>query len=187
MTLILASASPRRRELLTCLDVRFEVVPAVLDETPRPGEAPEALTKRLALAKALTVGTGAGAPVLAADTVVTVAGQILGKPSDVSGAEQMLALLSGTDHRVITGVALLRPDDGRNCCVCVSRVWFRPLSDEEIRKCAAAPEALGAAGAYAIQGTAAACLARLVGSYSNVVGLPLAETAALFAWGGVAR
>jgi len=175
--LILASASPRRRELLARLGFVFKVAPADIDETPAPGEAPEALAERLARAKAAARQRSAYA-VLGADTVVVHAGRVLGKPVDAAEAAAMLARLSGGEHDVITAVAVA---GGRSlhCVVVTTRVWFRRLDPAEIERYAGAEETLGAAGGYAIQAGAAPFVTRIEGSYSNVVGLPLAETLAL--------
>lgn len=177
--MILASASPRRRELLGRLGLEFEVRPAAVDETPQDGENPEALALRLARAKALASAAGrSGERVLGADTVVARDAAILGKPANASEAEQMLALLSGAEHRVVTGLALV--EDGAVAETCaVARVWFRPLLPEEIARYAAGGEPLDAAGGYAIQGGAAGFISRMVGSYTNVVGLPLSEVVRL--------
>lgn len=174
--LVLASASPRRRELLVRLGVDFTVQPADVDETPRVGEAPEALAVRLAAAKAQALRTEA--PVLAADTVVAVDEATLGKPRNADEAAAMLAQLSGRGHRVVTALALHHRGRLERETV-VTRLWFRALDDAERLTYASRPEVLDAAGAYAIQKGAAPFLVRLVGSYSNVVGLPMAETARL--------
>ncbi|MDN5865118.1 MAG: Maf family protein [Gammaproteobacteria bacterium] len=180
--LILASASARRRELLARLDLRFRVQPADVDETPRFGESPEALALRLARAKAGAIG--ADEPVLAADTVVAMDDEALGKPRDAREAESMLTRLSGREHRVVTALALRHAGVLDHATV-VTRLWFRTLAARESQGYAARPEVLDAAGAYAIQHGAAPFLTRLVGSYSNVVGLPLAETAALLRLAGL--
>ena len=173
--LVLASASPRRRELLATLGLVFEVRPSDLDETPRPGEAPEALAIRLALAKARAVAR-AGELVLGADTVVALGDEPLGKPADAAEARTMLARLSGRRHRVWTGVALVEQDVRRRreaVRAARTEVEFRPLTAAEIDAYVATGEPLDRAGAYAIQGGAAAFAARVEGSLSNVVGLPL--------------
>lgn len=139
----------------------------------RPDETPENLASRLAASKVRA--TDVHAPVLAADTVVAVDDEALGKPRDSDEAAAMLARLGGREHRVVTGVALRHAGRLEEAAV-VTRLWFRPLADAERLAYAGKPEVLEAAGAYAIQKGAAAFLTRLVGSYSNVVGLPLAET-----------
>ncbi|MGH8274725.1 MAG: Maf family protein [Gammaproteobacteria bacterium] len=176
LALVLASASPRRRELLARLGANFRVSPAGVDETPRPREAPELLSVRLAEAKARAVSSDT--PVLAADTVVALDDEALGKPHDAAEAAAMLARLAGREHRVITALAL-RHEGVLSRKTVITRVWFRALGEAERDVYAAGSEALGAAGGYAIQGGAAAFVTRLLGSYSNVVGLPLAETAGL--------
>ncbi len=184
--LVLASASPRRRELLARIGIVPDAVTAAdVDETPRRGELPRPLAARLARAKAEAVArTHEGAFVLAADTVVAVGRRILPKPAERAQAEACLRLLSGRAHRVFTGLALIRPD-GR--CVerlVETRVVFKRLSDEERALHLASGEWRGKAGGYAIQGLAEIFVRRLVGSWSNVVGLPLAETVALLAGNG---
>lgn len=177
--LVLASASPRRRELLARLGLEFEVCPAALDETPRENERAEALAVRLARAKAAAIAeTQPAGRVLGADTVVAKGELILGKPADAAQARDMLGALSGTEHRVVTGLALVAGTRIAEACI-VSRVWFRALEPVEIARYAASEEPLGAAGSYAIQGGAAGFVARLVGSYTNVVGLPLAAVVQL--------
>lgn len=177
--LILASASPRRRELLSRLGLEFDVHPAGIDETPLGRETAGALAVRLARSKAQAVAAvWPGCRVLGADTVVALAGGLLGKPADAEEARRMLEALSGAEHRVLTGLAFAAAGAVREACV-VSRVWFRKLDAREIACYAAQDEPLGVAGSYAIQGGAAAFVSRLVGSYTNVVGLPLAAAARL--------
>jgi len=181
--LVLASASPRRRELLATLGVVFEVRPSDVDETPRPGEPAEALAIRLALAKARAVA-GEGELVLGADTVVALGDEPLGKPEDAAAARAMLARLSGRSHRVWTGVALVEHGPGRlrtAAGAAATAVEFRPLAAAEIDAYVATGEPLDRAGAYAIQGGAAGFATRLEGSWSNVVGLPLETLPGLFA------
>jgi septum formation protein len=173
---ILASASPRRAALLTAAGIPFEALPVDIDETPRPGETPEAHVRRLAAEKARTAAPRRpGATVLGADTVVVVEGRILGKPRDLADAAAMLRLLSGRAHEVLTGVAVLEPA-GSEMVVETARtgVWFCPLSDEDIAQYVATGEPMDKAGAYAIQGIASRFVERIDGSYSNVVGLPVA-------------
>lgn len=167
--LILASASPRRAELLRAAAIPFEVVVANVDESVLPGEKPRDHVRRLAEAKARAVADRmAGRLVLAADTVVVVDGLILGKPADQADARRMLRLLSGRGHEVMTGVCL-----DRRVEVAVTTVEFAPLSDAEIEWYVASGEPADKAGAYAIQGLASRFVTRLEGSYSNVVGLPV--------------
>ncbi|HXH23717.1 MAG TPA: Maf family protein [Vicinamibacterales bacterium] len=174
--LVLASASPRRAELLRAAGIGFRVHPADVDETIHPGEPAEVYVRRIAAAKArVVVEQCAGEPVLAADTAVVVDGRILGKPADAADARRMLRLLSGRSHQVLTGVTLIVPfaraEDTR---VAVTTVEFAPLSDEEIEWYVASSEGMDKAGAYAVQGLASRWVTRIDGSYANVVGLPVA-------------
>lgn len=174
--LILASASPRRAELLTAAGFTFEVRPADVDETPRALETPGDYARRVARDKAEVVARGCrnpGTAVLAADTVVVARGQILGKPADDADARAMLETLSGAVHEVQTAVVLLAETSDRSQVV-TTRVRVLPLSDEEISWYIASGETRGKAGAYAIQGYAARFIDHIEGSWSNVVGLPLA-------------
>ena len=174
MGLVLASRSPRRADLLSRAGFRFEVVPADIDERPRPGEPPAALVRRLAREKAAAVALiHADAVVLGADTLVVASGTILGKPVDASDAATMLRRLSGHAHNVLTGVAVHAPT-GRQDEVASTRVVFRKLREVEIDWYVASEEPLGKAGAYAIQGLASRFVTRIDGSYTNVVGLPMA-------------
>ncbi len=172
LTLVLASASPRRCELLTRLGLDFVVRPADLDETPLPREAPAAMVERLARAKA-TAAAHPGELVLAADTTVVVGGDMLAKPEDAADAARMLRLLSGRRHEVLTGVALCAGGD--RLVSAVERTWvtLAPLSAREIDWYVASREPLGKAGAYAIQGLVSLFVTAIDGNYLNVVGLPL--------------
>ncbi|NQV83698.1 MAG: septum formation protein Maf [Rhodospirillales bacterium] len=186
MRLILASASPRRLDLLSQIGItpHAVAVPEV-DETPGARELPVDLAKRLAEAKAVTVaGQFPDDWVLAADTVVACGRRILGKPTDESQARAFLELLSGRRHRVHGGIFLLGPDGRRLRRLVTTAVMFKRLSDAEIDAYLKGGEWQGKAGAYAIQGTAAAFIPKIIGSYSNVVGLALAETAALLRGAG---
>ena len=175
MRLILASASPRRAELLASAGFDFDVVPADVDETAHPGEDPARYALRVATAKAHRVAAGQPRRViLAADTVVVAGGRMMGKPVDDGDAERMLRQLSGVVHDVLTAVVLV--DDGRSASEVVNtRVHFVPLSDADIRWYLATREPEGKAGAYAIQGRAARFIDWIEGSWSNVVGLPVAS------------
>ncbi|AHE99194.1 Maf family protein [Thioalkalivibrio paradoxus] len=174
--LVLASASPRRSELLAQLGVEFTPVPADIDETPRPGESPAQLVLRLARGKAEAIAAAVpGRWVLGADTVVAVGGEILGKPADRHEAARMLARLSGRVHSVYSGLALARLGEPTRDGWVKTRVWMRDIAQAEIAAYLATGEPLGKAGAYAIQGRGAAFVRCLAGSYSNVVGLPLYE------------
>ena len=172
--LILASASPRRSELLRAAGFDFQVVPADVDERPLPGETPDAYVRRVALDKAMAVAACLpDAVVLAADTCVVVDDAILGKPADEAEAASMLAMLSGRAHDVLTGVVVIGPA-GTRVESADSRVEFAPLSAAEIAWYVASGEPSDKAGAYAIQGLASRFVERVEGSYSNVVGLPVA-------------
>jgi septum formation protein len=179
--LVLASASPRRLELLRQIAIEPDVVdPAEIDETPLPRELPAALVLRLARAKAEAVRPRhPGAFILAADTVVACGRRILGKPDDEAGARRFLALLSGRRHRVFGGVAVIAPDGRVATRRVVSQVAFKRLADAELVDYLATGEWRDRAGGYAIQGRAATLVSWMQGSYSNVVGLPLYETAQL--------
>ncbi|MBP7000400.1 nucleoside triphosphate pyrophosphatase [Amaricoccus sp.] len=182
--LILASASPRRRDLLAQVGVTPDAVAAAdIDETPLSGELPRACALRLAAAKAAAVAAGPDDVVLAADTVVACGRRLLGSPEGPEQAAAFLRLLSGRRHRVTTGVAVRR--GGRDWARAVETVVrFRVLSPGEIEAYVASGEWRGKAGGYAIQGRAAAFAPWLAGSYSAVVGLPIPETLALLAAAG---
>ncbi len=187
--LILASASPRRLDLLRQIGVEPDmVVPADLDESVRAGELPRDHAGRLAAEKAAHVAAGhPDAYVLAADTVVACGRRILGKAGDDAEARRYLELLSGRRHRVFGGLCLLAPDGRQVSRVVLTSVAFKPLSGREIDDYLRHDEWRGKAGAYAIQGRAAAFVRQLNGSYSNVVGLPLFETMTALAGLGVVR
>jgi septum formation protein len=191
--IVLASASPRRQELLRHADIPFTVQPADIDETPLAGEAPRECATRLAREKALAVSRiRPQDTVLAADTIVVVTEAILGKPVDIEDAVRMLRLLSGGVHHVITGVCMVRtgvigsssPQGPYEILRTENRelrtasettlVTMSDLSDSEIRQYAASGEPMDKAGAYAIQGMASRWIPRIEGDYSNVVGLPVA-------------
>jgi septum formation protein len=184
--LVLASASPRRLELLRQIGiVPDSVEPADIDETPRRGELPPAYALRLAREKLLRVAPRhPGAFVLAADTVVACGRRILPKPQDEATARHCLELLSGRRHRVYSGIALAARDGRTALLRVVSQVAFKRLSSDEVAAYLASGEWCGKAGGYAIQGRAAALVRFVSGSYSNVVGLPLYETAQLLAGHG---
>ncbi|MGA1994015.1 MAG: Maf family protein [Bryobacteraceae bacterium] len=172
--LILASRSPRRREILAAAGIPHLVQPAEVDETIRDGEDAEAYVKRVARAKAEAVPAGPGDVVLGADTVVVVDSEILGKPADEADARRMLRLLAGREHVVMTGICL-RSDGGVVEHAESTRVRFLPLSEREIETYVASGEPLDKAGAYAIQGLASKFIDRVEGCYFNVVGLPVAK------------
>ena len=172
--IILASRSPRRAELLTAAGISFEVLAADIDEAPQPNEAPGAYVERLAIEKARAVFLlRPEGRVLGADTTVTIDGEILGKPDDEADAVRMLRLLNGRPHDVHTGVAIVSRS-GVQSAVSTTRVWFDTMTDKDILWYVATGEPVDRAGAYAIQGLASRFIPRIEGSYSNVVGLPVA-------------
>ncbi|OOZ40890.1 septum formation protein Maf [Solemya pervernicosa gill symbiont] len=186
--LYLASASPRRAELLTQLKLDFEVLRVDVPELIDAGESAEVFAIRVALDKA-RAGLSAleyqpGRPVLGADTCVVVEGRVLGKPRDREHAAEMMHLLSGCEHRVMTSVAVVN-GEREQTRLSVSHVHFRELSESEIGAYWETGEPLGKAGGYAVQGQAAQFIERLEGSYSGVMGLPLYETAELLTVFGV--
>jgi len=198
-TIYLASRSPRRRELLKQIGVSFEMLllrvdprrgPDV-DETPLPQEDPEVYAQRVARAKAefaleqVARRALRARPVLAADTIVVLDERIIGKPDDAEDAARILAALSGRAHRVIS-VVVVGLKEQLETRMSVSSVWMRALAPEEIRRYVATGEPLDKAGAYAVQGRAAAFIERIEGSYTGIVGLPLAETVLLLRRFGVA-
>jgi septum formation protein len=178
MKLILASASPRRAEILAAAGIPFEIRAAKIDESRWKDESPEKMVERLARAKAEDVAGSMVSPgplvILGADTVVVADEEILGKPGNPATARKMLLKLRGCEHRVITGFALLRAQDeeirgGHEA----TRVWFSAMTDAEVDAYVATDEPLDKAGAYAIQGIAGRYISRIEGCYFNVVGLPL--------------
>ncbi len=184
MRLILGSASPRRHALLAQVGLRPDaVIPAAIDETPAPGEQPRAYCLRMAVEKARAVPAGADDLVLCADTTVALGRRILGKPADRDDARAMLQMLSGRRHRVITAVALRRGERLWTREV-VTRVAMKRLSRPELDAYLDSGEWQGKAGAYAIQGRAGALIPWINGSFTGVVGLPLAETVNLLRGAG---
>ncbi|HZN02342.1 MAG TPA: Maf family protein [Candidatus Polarisedimenticolia bacterium] len=173
--LVLASASPRRAELLSLLGLRFDVRPTNVDESPRPGEAPADLAERLAREKALATTPSAGPSlVVAADTVVVLDGGLLGKPADRSEAAAFVGRLAGRTHEVMTGLAVRAlPEEALESEVVRSRVTFSPMRPDEIDWYARTGEGLDKAGAYALQGIGAVFVRSVEGSYTNVIGLPM--------------
>ncbi|MDZ7675624.1 MAG: Maf family protein [Acidimicrobiales bacterium] len=179
MRVVLASASPRRRDLLARLGIEPDIRAAAIDETPHPGETPEQLVTRLASAKAEAVPRDPGEVVVAADTVVVVDDQILSKPADDEDATRMLQRLSGRDHDVISGVHVIA--DARTASAVESTtVTMRAMGSGEIEAYVASGEPADKAGAYAVQGAGGIFVTRLDGSDTNVIGLPLATLARLF-------
>ena len=173
MSLILASGSPRRADLLRQAGLTFDVIVPHIDEAPRPGEDPSEFVCRTAREKAESLPADE-AIILAADTAVVDGTRILGKPTDASEARAMLRSLSDHTHKVMTGVCLRFPDR-TDCFHIETHVTFRTLSEQEIIDYVASGEPMDKAGAYAIQGGAAKMVRTVEGSYSNVVGLPLCE------------
>ena len=174
--LVLASQSPRRKELLSILGIPFSIVVSNADETPQTGEDPETYAARVAREKGNDVASRvSGSRVLSADTVVTIDGQILGKPVDREDAARMLEALSGREHAVYTAVCLIDQTTGKTTeALDKTRVWFRSMTREQILDYIDRENVLDKAGAYAIQGFASIYIPRIDGSYSNVMGLPLA-------------
>ena len=175
MNLVLASQSPRRKELLAILGYPFTVVPSAIDELPAPGENPEAFVARVAREKGVEVASRVSqSVVLSADTVVTIDNEILGKPEDEQDAQRMLRKLSGRDHWVYTAVTVVNQLKHETLeGIERTRVWFNPLTDSEIAKYIRRENVLDKAGAYAIQGYAGVYIPKIEGNYFNVMGLPL--------------
>lgn len=188
--IILASASPRRAELLAQIGVDFEQQHADIDESLLPNEQARDYVSRLAIEKAEAVsklsGITAGSPVLGADTSVVVDGEILGKPTDYEHFHAMMVKLSKNNHQVMTAIALIRDDGEQMAALSVSDVSFRHLQESEIEAYWQSGEPHDKAGGYAVQGLGAIFIENLVGSYSGVMGLPLFETARLLQWAGIA-
>jgi septum formation protein len=186
MPLVLASASPRRSDLLRGAGIRFEIRPADIPEVEQPGESPVAFAQRLAHSKALTVAERVGASpprlVLGADTIVVLNGEVLGKPRDSDHALELLERLTGREHSVLTAVALVVSDTLRVWqAVVTSRVEMRAVGRDELIAYVATGEPLDKAGGYAVQGGARSFVTRIHGSETNVIGLPLDETLDLLA------
>lgn len=172
---MLASSSPRRRELLTAAGFTFDVMAADIDERQREGEAPGAYVQRMAIEKAAAVRPQAGdRPVLGADTIVVAGGEVLGKPVDDADATRMLESLSGTSHEAMTAVALWWPGaPAPDVALERTRVWMREIAPEEIAAAVATGQLRDKAGAYAIQGLASRWITRIDGAPGTVVGLPV--------------
>ena len=181
--MILASESPRRRELFAAVGVPFRVVPSGVDENPRPGESPSRFVRRAALDKGEAVALlHPSSFVLAADTIGVADGQILGKPAHRAEARRMLSRLAGREHKVYTAICLLCRERGfRDVRTEVTRVRFRPLTAAEIAAYARTGECDDKAGAYAAQGAGMLLIDRVAGSFSNVVGLPMTRVVAMLA------
>lgn len=187
MRLVLASGSPRRSELLAAAGFKFDVEPPDVDERRLSGETPEQYVERMACLKARTIGDRhPEQPVLGADTVVVIDGDVLGKPVTPDDAAAMLRRLSGRAHQVLTGVAVAW--QGRlSSAVEATTVWMEPISVGDLAEYVSSGEPLDKAGAYAIQGLASRFVSRIEGSYANVVGLPVAKVAALLRASTAAR
>jgi septum formation protein len=187
--LVLASASPRRSEILSKAGLVFDIQPSTIEEEMRPDESPARLAERLATEKALDVAQSLGSPpaipVLGADTIVVAGEDVLGKPRDAAHAVELLSRLMGTTHRVMTGIALAW-SDGRQIMsqVVTSEVKMRPATRQELVDYVALGESLDKAGGYALQGAGRRFVVGVVGSSTNVIGLPIDETLALFERGG---
>ena len=184
MTLLLASASPRRSELLRQIGVPFTVEVGQVDESQMPAEQAHHYVERLARTKAMSLGKPSDTCVLGADTVVVLDGRVLGKPVDRADAIATLQAMSGRPHQVMTGVAVCQGDRVESCVV-TTNVHFATLNDEQIERYWASGEPVEKAGSYAIQGWGALFVTHLEGSYSAVVGLPLYETAELLSRFGI--
>ncbi len=188
--IVLASASPRRRDLLAAAGIDFEVEPPPVEE-PRhlaPGLTPAAQAAALAYFKARAVADGRRErTVLAADTIVAAGGEVLGKPTDAHDARRMLRLLSHNRHEVLTGVALLLPDGRRRVECDGTVITIRPMTDEEVEAYVASGEWIGKAGGYAIQETADRFVTAVDGSFTNVVGLPMERVERMLREMGVPR
>jgi septum formation protein len=173
--LILASQSPRRKELLGILGIPFSVVPSSIDESPLEGEIPEAFAARVARDKAVEVASRVSrSVVLSADTIVTIDGEILGKPRDQSEAIRMLKKLSGREHTVCTAICIInqrKPETLEG--IDRTRVWFKPIAEDQILDYIRREDVSDKAGAYAIQGYAGVFIPKIEGNYFNVMGLPL--------------
>jgi septum formation protein len=180
----LASSSPRRREILASLGLRFSWAATDTDESPHAGEAAESLVVRLAVAKANAARTMPGSVIVGADTEVVVDSEVLGKPADADNAVRMLLQLSGRSHRVLSGVAV-RSGDRVQTALSSTIIRFRVIPPAEARAYCATGEYAGKAGAYAIQGLGGVFALSLDGSYSGVVGLPVFETSELLKAAGV--
>jgi nucleoside triphosphate pyrophosphatase len=193
MALILASASPRRRDLLAACNIPFDIIPSLIDEQALPDEPAAAYVQRLALAKAASVARDhPDAIVLGADTTVTIDGRILAKPESLDDARQMLRRLCGREHDILTGVAVVAGEmatcmgDRSAQAVVASRVLMRGFTAATVEWYLATGEPMDKAGAYAVQGLGGALVEWVQGSYTNAVGLPLRETLSLLRLFGIA-
>jgi len=178
MHVILASASPRRAELLGSLGIAFTIKPSMIDESRLPNEAVQAYVERLAIEKAAAVKDSNTPVIIGADTTVAIGDELLGKPETLDAAKAMLSKLGGRQHEVWTGYAVFQNDLLHFGCV-MTKVWFRSLSSGEIARYVEKERPLDKAGAYGIQGLGASLVERIEGSLTNVIGLPLAEISAI--------
>lgn len=186
--LVLASASPRRRELLSGAGLRFEIAPADIDETPHGDERPEVLVARLAAGKARAVSRRyPDRFVLGADTIVVMGDEVLGKPRDTVHAVELLEKLAGRTHSVLTGVAIVAPGATLHQVQVESRVTFHPVARADLERYVAVGESMDKAGGYALQGAGRRLVARFEGSESNIIGLPVEETLDLLRAAGAPR
>jgi septum formation protein len=183
-SLILASSSPRRKEILEAMGVAFTIQSLAVDESVRAGEPAADMVLRLAAAKAAAIPAGPGQIVIAADTAVVLGEEIFGKPVDVGDALRMLSALSGRTHQVMTGIAVATPD-GLETALSVTDVRFREIEADEARRYWQSGEPQGKAGAYAIQGRGGVFVEAIMGSHTGVVGLPVYETARLLRAAGL--
>jgi len=184
--LVLASASPRRSALLQSFGLNFEVHPADIDETPRPGESGLSAIRRVAQEKAQAVaGRGNRRAILGCDTGVLLDAALLGKPQSADEARHMLSLLSGRSHEVASAVALIDANGETLESVCITTVWFASLPPAWVERYVESQDPMDKAGAYAIQNEAGLFVSRIEGSYTNVVGLPLYETGQLLRRAGL--
>lgn len=188
MQILLASTSPRRRELLSLLGVSFDIVPPTCEEKLSPHLPPIKQTQQFARDKAQSVATQHSQDlVIGSDTVIEIEGRLLGKPENMQEAESMLRLLRGRCHQVHTGVAVIRQATNISIdFVETAQVWIKPFTEEELRQYLNTEESLGKAGAYSIQGRGAQFIEKIVGDYPTIVGLPLWRTAKLLEQQGVA-
>lgn len=186
--MILASSSPRRKELLKQIGLEVEIQPADIDETPGINENPEKYVQRMAMEKAICIRSklGSAAPIISGDTIVVVDGSILGKPSSESQFRDMMQQLSGRQHEVLSAFTLLCKEINETSIQRTS-VWFRPLSDLDIEEYWLSGEPEGRAGGYAIQGLGALFVERIEGSYSSVMGFPIFEIGQMLSKYGLLR
>ena len=177
--IILASKSPRRREILELMGIEFTVLPSDIEEEGVTAPSPEKLALKLATLKGLDVSKRGSGPVLSADTIVVVHGKILGKPKDEGEAKEMLKLLSGRGHEVITGVSISKDGNILGSFIDTTKVFFKELSEEEINWYVSTTDPYDKAGGYGVQSKGGIFVQKIEGCFFNVVGLPLARTANL--------